>query len=99
MVKNPPANSGGAGDAGLIPGWGRCPGGGIGTLFQYTCLDNSMDRGAWQATGRQESDTTEQLSTHAHTRAWRTEVEPGHVWLTPKAGVHSEAPANGHAPS
>ena len=41
MVKNPPANSG---DLGLIPGEGN------GNPLQQSCLGNSMDRGAWQAT-------------------------------------------------
>ena len=36
MVKNPPANAGDAGDAGLIPGWGRSPGGGHGNPLQYS---------------------------------------------------------------
>ena len=39
-----------AGDLGSIPGLGRSPGGGHGNLFQYSCMENSMDRGAWQAT-------------------------------------------------
>ena len=39
-----------AGDLGLIPGWGRSPGEGNGTPLQYSCLENSMDGGAWQAT-------------------------------------------------
>ena len=47
MVKNPPAN---AGDACWIPGSGRSPRGGHGNLLQYPCLENPMDRGAWQAT-------------------------------------------------
>jgi len=47
VVKNPPAN---AGDAGSIPVLGRFPGGGHGNPFQYSCLENLMDRGAWQAT-------------------------------------------------
>ena len=47
MRKNLSAN---AGDAGSVPGLGRSPGGGNGNLFQYSCLGNSMDRGAWQAT-------------------------------------------------
>ena len=47
MVKNPPAS---AGDASLIPGLGRSPGKGNGNPFQYSCLKNPMDRGAWQAT-------------------------------------------------
>ena len=39
-----------AGDEGLIPGSGRSSGGGHGNTLQYSCLENSMDRGAWQAT-------------------------------------------------
>ena len=39
-----------AGDLGLIPGSGRSPGEGHGSPLQYSCLENSMDRGAWQAT-------------------------------------------------
>ena len=46
VVKNPSAN---AGDVGLIPGLGRSPGEGNDPL-QYSCLGNSMDRAAWQAT-------------------------------------------------
>ena len=47
MVKNPPAN---AGDLGSIPGLGRSPREGNGYPLQYSCLEDSMDRGAWQAT-------------------------------------------------
>ena len=47
MVKNPPANAGDIRDKGSIPGSGRSPGGGNGNLLQYSCLENSMDRGAW----------------------------------------------------
>ena len=39
-----------AGDMSSIPGLGRSPGGGHGNPLQYSCLENSMDRGAWQAT-------------------------------------------------
>ena len=49
MVKNPPASAGDARDVGLIPGLGRSPGIGNGNLFQYSCLKNSVNRGAWQA--------------------------------------------------
>ena len=38
------------GDLGLIPGLGRSPGGGHGNPLQCSCLENSMDRGAWWAT-------------------------------------------------
>ena len=50
MVKNPPANAGDERDVGLIPGFRRSPGGGNGNPLQYSCLENSMDREAWQAT-------------------------------------------------
>ena len=46
-AKNLPAN---VGDVDLIPGLGRSPGGGNGNLLQYSYLENSMDREAWQAT-------------------------------------------------
>ena len=45
--KESPCN---AGDVGLIPGSGRSPGEGHGNPLQYSCLENSMDRGAWRAT-------------------------------------------------
>ena len=47
VEKNLPGN---AEDVGLIPGSGRSPGGGNGNPLQYSCLENSMDRGVWQAT-------------------------------------------------
>ena len=47
MLKNPPANARAAGDSGLIPGLGRSPGGRNGNPLQYSCLENSMDRGVW----------------------------------------------------
>ena len=50
LVKNLPANAGDAEDTGSIPGWGRSPGEGNGNLLQHSCLENPMDRGAWQAT-------------------------------------------------
>jgi len=39
-----------AGNLGLIPGFGRSPGGGHGNPLKYSCLENPMDRGAWRAT-------------------------------------------------
>ena len=53
VVRNLPANAGDAGDTegvGSVPGSGRCPGGGHDNPLQYSCLENSMDRGGWQAT-------------------------------------------------
>ena len=51
-----------AGDLGSIPGLGRSPGEGNGSPLQYSCLENSMDGGAWWATvhGVAELDMTEQ---------------------------------------
>ena len=49
-VKNPPAKSGDIRDASLIPGSRRSPGGGHRNPLQYCCLENPMDREAWQAT-------------------------------------------------
>ena len=48
MVRRPPANAGGAGAKGSIPGLGRSHGEGSGSPLQYSCLGNPMDRGAWQ---------------------------------------------------
>ena len=56
-----------AGDLGLIPGSGRSPGEGNSYLLQYSCLENSMDRGAWWATVHgvaKELDTTERTNIH-----------------------------------
>ena len=52
------------GDPGSIPRLGGCPGEGNGYSLQYLCLENPVDRGAWQASqwGHKESDTTEQLT-------------------------------------
>ena len=50
VVRNPPANAGDAGDTRLIPGSGKSPRGGNGSPLQYSCLENSVDRGAWRAT-------------------------------------------------
>ena len=50
MVNNPPASAGDARDMGFIPGLGKSPGERHGSPLQYSYLENSMDRGAWQAT-------------------------------------------------
>ena len=50
VVKNLPANAEYAGDAGLIPGLGRSPGGGNSNPLQCSSLGNPMDRRAWWAT-------------------------------------------------
>ena len=62
VVKNLPANAGDVRDAGLIPGSGRSPGEGNGNPFQYSCLENPMDRGAWQAKVHRVEKSQSQLS-------------------------------------
>ena len=67
MAKNPPVNAGDTGDVGSISGLGRFPGEGNGNPLQYSCLENSVDRGAWRAAVHgvtKELDTIEQLTLH-----------------------------------
>ena len=71
VVKNLPANAGGVGDPGSIPGLGRSPGGGNGNLLQYSCLENPMDRGAWQATVHGVPKSQTLLSDWAYTHTQR----------------------------
>ena len=74
VVKNPPAN---AGDAGLIPGLGRPPGEENGNPLWYSFLENSMDRGAWQATVHgveKESDTTSNYNNNNNNYIMKTHV-------------------------
>ena len=61
-------------DAGSVPGLERSPGVGNGNPLQYSCLENSMNRGAWRATvhGHRESDMTE----HAYTQAQGLKAVP-----------------------
>ena len=79
-----------AGDLGSIPGSGRSPGGGNGNPLQYSCLENPLDRGAWQATvhGVAELDTTG-ATEHACTQCIRVNpnlsVQPDPL---PPLGVH-----------
>ena len=67
VVKNPPANSGDAEDMGLIPGSGISPGKGSGHPLQYSCLDNPIKRGVWQATVQSQKQLN--MTEHTHTVA------------------------------
>ena len=71
MVNNLPSNAGYTRDTDSIPGSGRSPGVGNGNPLQYSCLENSMDRGVWQATVYGVAKNGIQLSmhvgAHAHT--------------------------------
>ena len=65
MVKNLPANAGDPRDMGSIPGLGRSPGVANGNPLQYSCLENSMDREAWQAIDH--GVTKSDMNEHTHT--------------------------------
>ena len=72
LVKNPPANAGDARDVGSIPGLERSPREGNGNVVQYSCLENSTDRDAWQAIqsmGLQRVGHPHTLSTRTQTHA------------------------------
>ena len=66
VVKNPPARARDARDAGLIPGSGRSPRIGNGNPLQYSCLENSIDSGAWWATVHGVAKSQTRLSIHTH---------------------------------
>ena len=88
VVKNLPANSGDVRVVGLIPGFGRSPGGGHGNPLQYSCLENLMDRGAWWAIVHRFAQSRTWLSDWACTHSKECEVispcgfdlhSPGHL--------------------
>ena len=66
MGKNPPAD---IEDVGLIPGFGRSPGGKNGDPLQYSCLGNPIDRGAWWATVHGVTNSQTRFSNWAHSQA------------------------------
>ena len=71
VVKNLLANAGDIRDVGSVPGSQRSPEGGHGNPLQYSCLENLMDRGAWQATilrVAKSQTRRKQLTTYAHTQ-------------------------------
>ena len=77
-----------AGDLGSFPGSARSPGEGNGNPFQYSCLKNPMDRGAWWPTvhrGHKESDTTEWLPNEG-SEPMQNQLEPfsGVLWIRAK---------------
>ena len=68
VVKSPLANAGDPRDMSSIPGLERSPGEGYGNPLQYSCLEDPLDRGAWQT---MESNMTEHSHTHTHTHLKR----------------------------
>ena len=85
-------------------GSGRCPGGGNGNPLQYSCLEKSMDRGAWWASlwGCKESNMTERAGTcactHIHTHTHRMSSSEGNSRRLPwSSGKDSTAPVQGES--
>ena len=77
-----------SGDQGSIPGLGRSPGAGHGNSLQYCCLENSVDRGAWQATVHgiiKELDMTKRLTGHYFANKGPSSqgygFSSGHIWM------------------
>ena len=100
VTRNPLASAGEARDTGSIPGSGRSPGGGNGNPLQYSCLENSMERGAWRATAH--GVTTEH--THRHiVMDPPNRKKRGHLvfisslWLFPNAGPLSSKASRAQA--
>ena len=95
MVKNLPANAGGTRDVGSTLGSRRSPRVGNGNPLWYSCLENSMNRGAWLATVHVvvESDTTEWLSTHIY---YITEASKRHLLLCIWGTILTTTPVSAH---
>ena len=79
MEKNPPANAGDTRDMGSVPGSGRSPGEGNGYPLHYSCMEKSMDRGAWRATVHEVAKGQTQMSTHTQQKMFLF-WDPG-FWL------------------
>ena len=102
LVKNPPAMQKVQGASCSTPGSGRSPGGGHGNPFQYSCLENPMDRGAWWATvhgvTRSRMWLNDWACTHAmdqrtlcymkSARSRRTNIRWYHLHKEPKTAKH-----------
>ena len=74
VIKNLPANAGDTRGVGLIPGLRRSLGVENGNPFQYSCLENPMDRGAWRATVHGAAKSQISLSTHTHNLLLRENI-------------------------
>ena len=83
MIKNLPADAGDRRDVGSIPGLGRYPGERKGDPLQYSCLENSLDRGAQQAIVRGVAESWTQLHTHLVTFYYKNfigQMQDG-IWI------------------
>ena len=88
VVNDLPANARDTGDLGLVPGSGRSPGEGNGNPLQYSCLENSMDRGPWRATVCEVAKSRTQLSEHTYTNRVDIYFSPIEVWVVEPAVLH-----------
>ena len=75
MVKSPSASAGDVRDTGSIPGLGKCPGEGNGNPPQYSCLENSVGRGAWRATLHGVAKSQTRLRDRAQSLDYETETQ------------------------
>ena len=94
VVKNPLANAGDIRDVGSIPGSGRSPREGRGNPLQYSCLENPMDRGPWQATVHGVANESYKTETTPWTAAYQAPPSMGFsrqdYWRNiPSKGIHS----------
>ena len=102
-----PANAGDIRDMGLIPGSGRCPGGGHGNPLQCSYLENPMDRGAWQPTVYRVTKSgtdLKRLCTHtfphlhpfcsAPSSSFRLPILKQDVFVTLESVNHAQAPSS-----
>ena len=81
VVKNPLDNAGDLRDTDLIPGLGRSPGEGNGNPLQYSCLENSIDRGAWWTAVHGVAKNGAGMSSPKH-----TQVRNGRRWSADRPG-------------
>ena len=75
VVKNLSASAGDVRDTGSIPGLGKCPGEGNGNPPQYSCLENSVGRGAWRATLHGVAKSQTRLRDRAQSLDYETETQ------------------------
>ena len=105
VVKNLPVNAGDIRDMGSIPRLGRSPGGGNGNPLQYSCLENSMDRGTWWATVHGVTKSWTRLSDFTfsfHFHALEKEMATHSsvlAWRIPGTGEPGGLPSRGHTES
>ena len=98
VVKNLPANTGDLRDVGSVPGLGRSPGERNGNPRQYSCLENPMGRGPWQATVHEvtkELDTTDWLNSNNNELS-RVSLQGS---LHKSHHSHPASPVTGHCPA